>query len=253
MDRPVRVTSGPKSPARPTAVPVGGRVYAVGDIHGRADLLDVMAAAIAADIHAKPVANSQTIFLGDYIDRGPASAQVMDRLARGDFPTPIITLSGNHEDLFQKMLRGALDVQSFCSNGGDATLRSYGLDPQAIRRLRPRDLDEMLRAAIPLRHRAFLDAAPPSHTVGDYFFCHAGARPGVSLDWQSEHDLMWIRGEFLNSDYDFGRMIVHGHTPVETPQVRANGINVDTKAFASGVLTAIVLEGTDRRFIQAKL
>ena len=253
MDRSLRVTSAPKGSARSPAIPAGRRVYAVGDIHGRADLLDAMAVLIAADLGARPVAGNLTVFLGDYIDRGPASAQVLERLVAGPFPTPIVTLAGNHEDLFQKMLRGVLDVTSFCANGGDATLRSYGLDPHVIRRLRPRQLDEVLRAAVPLRHRAFLDAAPTSHEVGDYFFCHAGARPGVSLDWQSEQDLMWIRAEFLNSDYDFGKMIVHGHTPVDAPEVRRNGINVDTKAFASGILTAVVLEGTDHRFIQARL
>jgi serine/threonine protein phosphatase 1 len=235
------------------AVPDGFRVYAVGDIHGRADLLGRMAEAIGDDLRQRPVARPLTIFLGDYVDRGPSSAQVIDRLARGDFPVPMVTLMGNHEDIFRKVLDGSARIDRCLGVGGEATFRSYRLDPRWLQRLRPGDLDMMLRSAIPVAHRLFLDRARFSFSIGDYFFCHAGARPGVPLERQSEEDLIWIREEFLLSSYDFGKIIVHGHTPVREPEVRRNAINVDTKAFASGVLTAVVLEGRSRRFLQARI
>ncbi len=251
MKLPFRAIATPRVASPNAAVPDAMRVYAIGDVHGRADLLGRMADLIGDELRTKPVREALTICLGDYIDRGPASAEVLDRLARGDFPTPLVTLRGNHENIFQHVLRGSMSLETFFSNGGDATLRSYGLDPSALLRRTGKEIEDALRTAIPLAHRAFLDATRLSVSIGDYFFCHAGARPGVALDRQSPEDLMWIREEFLRSSFDFGKIIIHGHTPVKTPQVRVNGIDIDTKAFASGVLTAVVLEGTERRFLQA--
>ena len=241
------------SPRWAPSVPAGMRVYAVGDIHGRADLLGKLAETIGNDLRASPSPEPVTIFLGDYIDRGPASREVIERLRRNDFPTPIVTLRGNHEDVFGQFLRGTGDVAYIQKLGGDATLQSYGLDLGDLSRLDPEPLRDALRAAIPPEHRAFLERTAISCTAGDYFFCHAGARPGVPLDEQSEEDLMWIRDGFLKSDHDFGKVVVHGHTPVRSPEVRPNGINIDTKAFASGVLTALALEGTERRFLAIRL
>ena len=252
MILPFRARAGTAA-GRTTSVPEGRRVYAIGDIHGRADLLGRMAALIEDELRSISAQEVLTVCLGDYIDRGPGSAKVIERLAHADFPTALVTLMGNHEDLFLKFLRGSLSLEAFFDNGGDATLQSYGLAPDAVASMNDRNLREALRAAIPLHHRAFLAALPTSWSVGDYFFCHAGARPGVSLDQQSAQDLMWIREDFLRSTFDFGKLVVHGHTPVKTPLIRANGIGIDTKAFASGVLTAIVLEGAERRFIEARL
>ena len=229
-------------------MPEGRRIYAVGDIHGRADLLDTMAGLVARDMAARPGPAATTIFLGDYVDRGPESRQVIDRLARGDFPTPIVTLRGNHEDILIGFLDGDVEADYHDQLGGTATLASYGLDAAAFAWAGKRERAAMLQA-IPPEHGSFLHDLRLSETVGDYFFCHAGARPGVPLTQQSAEDLMWIRDEFLTSTYDFGKVVVHGHTPVRSPLIRANGIDIDTHAFASGILTALVLEGADRRFL----
>lgn len=232
----------------PPKVPDGRRIYAVGDIHGRADLLDTMAGIIAQDLTARPSPEATTIFLGDYVDRGPDSRRIIDQLVRGDFPTPIVTLRGNHEDILIGFLRGEVDADYHDQLGGGATLASYGLDSAAFVWAGKAERTAMLEA-IPPEHRDFLDRLRLSETVGDYFFCHAGARPGVALDRQSAEDLMWIRDDFLTSTYDFGKVVVHGHTPVRSPVIRSNGIGIDTHAFASGILTSLVLEGPDRRFL----
>lgn len=236
------------APRRQPAVPEGMRVYAVGDIHGRADLLETMAGLIARDLALRPGPEATTIFLGDYVDRGPQSSQVIDQLVRGDFPTSIVTLRGNHEEILTKFLSGEVDMAYHDQLGGSATLASYGVDSVDYAWAGTADRALMLEA-IPPEHRDFLDSLGLAETVGDYFFCHAGARPGVALDRQSAQDLMWIRDEFLRSTYDFGKVIVHGHTPVRAPLIRPNGIDIDTHAFASGILTALVLEGPDRRFL----
>lgn len=236
------------APRRPPSVPAGRRIYAVGDIHGRADLLEAMAMIIAEDLAARPGPEATTVFLGDYVDRGPDSRQVIDQLVRGDFPTAIVTLRGNHEEIMSGFLSGDVDAAYYDQLGGDATLNSYGLDTAAVTWAGKAERATML-GAIPLDHRRFLDDLRLSESVGDYFFCHAGARPGVALDRQSAEDLMWIRDEFLTSTYDFGKVVVHGHTPVRSPLIRPNAIGIDTHAFASGILTALVLEGPDRRFL----
>lgn len=239
------------APRRPPAVPEGQRIYAVGDIHGRSDLLEAMAGLIARDLATRPGPEATTIFLGDYVDRGPESSKVIDQLVRGDFPTPIVTLRGNHEEILSGLLTGDVDVAYHDQLGGSATLASYGLDSVAYAWASKAERAVMIEA-IPLEHCDFLDGLWLSETVGDYFFCHAGARPGIALDRQSAEDLMWIRDDFLRSSYDFGKVIVHGHTPARTPLVRPNGIGIDTHAFASGILTALVLEGPDRRFLHTR-
>ena len=236
--------------ARAAAIPPGLRVYAVGDIHGRADLLAAMAGLVARDLEMRPVARRLTIFLGDYMDRGPDTAGVIDRLARGDFPTALVALRGNHDAIFLDLMAGRTELDYFAQIGGSATLASYGIDIAHLATLPGGERDAALQRAIPAGHLAFLAGTRLSVEVGDYFFCHAGVRPGVALEAQSADDLMWIREDFLRSSADFGRVVVHGHTPVKTPDARLNRINVDTQAFASGMLTAVVLEGDDRRFLQ---
>jgi serine/threonine protein phosphatase 1 len=233
----------------PPAVPDGVRVYVIGDIHGRADLLDGLARKIEADVKSAE-GEATTLFLGDYVDRGPASAAVLDRLCKGDFPTRIATLRGNHEQMLLAAFEGEEIFASWRQYGGLETLASYGVDvSQAMRGVGYDDVRARLIDRAPVEHRKFLEALPLAHELGDYFFCHAGVRPGVALARQSAEDLLWIRDDFLASDAFHGKVIVHGHTPASAPEVRPNRINVDTGAYATGVLTCLALEGTTRRFL----
>ena len=228
------------------------RLYVIGDIHGHADLLDRMAAGIARDLNERPIDVPLTVTLGDYIDRGPDSRGVLDRLAGNPFPTDYVALKGNHEDLLETFLRDPSSADHWRRLGGLETLHSYGVDVGPL--MRGRDYEaaaDALRAAVPPEHFAFLASLRRALTVGGYFLCHAGVRPGVPLEQQTEDDLLWIRDEFLKSKTDFGRIVVHGHTPTEEPELLPNRINVDTGAFMTGRLTCAVLEGKAVRFLSA--
>lgn len=232
------------------------RIYAIGDIHGRADLLDGIVRQIQSDLAGAGGDDCLTVTLGDYVDRGPDSRGVIERLLRNPFPTHCVPLKGNHEQMFEAFLYDAAIGPLWQSNGGLATLRSYGVpvgplvaDGHADSIESYEDACRALRAAIPREHLEFVINLKSSLSLGRYFFCHAGVRPGVPLDRQSEEDLLWIRDEFLNSVTDFGKLIVHGHTPAERPEVRPNRINIDTGAFATGRLTCLVLDGESRRFL----
>jgi serine/threonine protein phosphatase 1 len=230
--------------------PEGQRLYAVGDIHGRADLLGRLAQRIGDDLRQRPCDASATVFLGDYVDRGPDSRGVIERLAARDFPTPIVTLRGNHEDELLRFIDDPAMLDQWVAFGGLTALHSYGVDAGA----------EMARGGAAAVHAAFLARLPDAHLrfleetdfsaeFGDYFFCHAGVRPNVPLEKQDPGDLMWIRYEFLNYRGSFGKVIVHGHTPHAHAEDRDNRINLDTMAYRSGRLTAVALEGEARRFI----
>jgi calcineurin-like phosphoesterase family protein len=190
------------------------------------------------------------VTLGDYIDRGPESSGVIARLAANPFPTPYVALRGNHELMLEMFLADPSVGTQWRPQGGEQTLQSYGV---AVRHVVGRgnvQASELLREALPREHVAFLRSLRTSYTHGRFFLCHAGVRPGVPLDEQRDEDLMWIRDEFLLSTVDFGKIVVHGHTPRPEPEVLANRINIDTKAFASGRLTCVVLEQTGYRFLQ---
>ncbi|MGA8401853.1 MAG: metallophosphoesterase family protein [Stellaceae bacterium] len=228
------------------------RVYAIGDIHGRADLLDRMIAAIARDLAQRPVQTALTVTVGDYVDRGPDSRGVVERLTQNPFPTPFVALRGNHETIFEEFLRDPSVADYWRQLGGLETLHSYGVDVAPLMRGRGHEeAAAALRAALPQSHATFLASLRLTHSVGRYFFCHAGVRPGVPLARQREEDLLWIRDEFLDSRADFGKVVVHGHTPREAPELRPNRINVDTGAFMSGQLTCAVLEDDAVRFLVA--
>ena len=228
----------------------GFRLYVIGDIHGRADLLDKIVDEIRTDIEKHKSDNCFTITLGDYVDRGPDSRGVIDRLVRNPFPTRYIALSGNHEVLFEAFLRSSEIGDTWRRLGGLETMHSYGVPVGELMRGRGSEAAATaLKAAVPEEHLRFLSALKPSVSVGKYFMCHAGVRPGVQLDKQSLDDLLWIRDEFLNSTVDFGKIIIHGHTPVEWPEIRSNRINIDTGAFATGRLTCLVLDGDQARFL----
>jgi serine/threonine protein phosphatase 1 len=234
-------------------LPEPGRVYVVGDIHGRSDLLDRMIAEISRDLEADPIGDGLTVTLGDYIDRGPDSRGVLDRLARNPFPTDFVGLKGNHEALFETFLRDPSIGGDWRRLGGLETLHSYGVSVGSIMLGRNYEqAAEALRAAVPPAHREFLASLKLSLTLGRYFLCHAGVRPGVPLERQSEEHLLWIRDQFLMSKADFGKIVVHGHSPSEKPEVLPNRINVDTGAYMTGRLTCAVLEPERVRFLSTK-
>ena len=226
-------------------LPAGRRIYAIGDVHGRADLLERLQQRIAADVELNPIADPLLVCLGDYVDRGPDSAGVLDLLL-GETPAGMrrVALMGNHEELMLRFLVDDSAGAVWLANGGDATLESYGVDPAESYERAHRQL----AARLPARHRTLLESLALSHSEGDYFFAHAGIRPGVALDRQRREDLLWIRGEFLRSDIDHGKVVVHGHSITAEPDVRANRIGIDTGAYASDRLTCLVLEGRERRF-----
>jgi serine/threonine protein phosphatase 1 len=230
------------------------RLYVVGDIHGRLDLLNQVIAAIELDVREHG-SSALTVTLGDYIDRGPASRGVLDRLAENPFPTPYVALKGNHEALLEAFLANPAEVGKHWRRlGAPDTLHSYGVPVRAF--LAGKDYVETadrLRAALPAEHLSFLQSMKISLSHGKYFLCHAGVRPGVPLESQKEEDLLWIRGEFLNSTMDFGKVVVHGHTPKSAPEVLPNRINIDTGAFATGRLTCVVLEADRHRFLPPNL
>jgi serine/threonine protein phosphatase 1 len=226
------------------------RVYAIGDIHGRSDLLDRMVTEIALDLSRHPVAEALTVTVGDYVDRGPDSRGVIERLTRNPFVTPYVALRGNHESLLEDFLRDPSTGDYWRRLGGLETLHSYGVDVASLMLGKGQDAAaDALRAALPQTHVAFLASLKSSLSIGRYFLCHAGVRPGVPLAQQREEDLLWIRDEFLNSNVDFGKVVVHGHTPSEEPELRANRVNVDTGAFMTNRLACAVLGENDVRFL----
>ena len=236
-------------PPRPE-VPEGVRIYAVGDIHGRVDLLDRLVLRIDADLVAHPIGRPVQVFLGDYIDRGPDSAAVLERLIERGRTHETVCLMGNHEAFLLEFLDDPSLLTAWGQNGGLTTLLSYGVAPviQAVP-AEQAEVSAALAKAMPKDHKDFLNALPLSFTCGDFFFVHAGVRPGTSLVRQREQDLLWIREEFLRHNAAFEKIVVHGHTPVREPEVRRNRINVDTGAYATGRLTCVRLERDDISFL----
>jgi serine/threonine protein phosphatase 1 len=225
------------------------RLYVIGDIHGRFDLLERMIELINADIKVR---GNQCLIvtLGDYIDRGPDSRAVVDRLLNNPFSGNFIPLKGNHEALLDSFLENPAEGATWWRLGGWETLKSYGIaaKPRMTRRGFTK-VATQLREALSRQQLEFFKSLKTSLIVGNYFLCHAGVRPGIALEHQREEDLLWIRDEFLDAQIDFGKIVVHGHTPVRDPDVQANRINIDTGAFLTGRLTCIVLEEGRHRFL----
>ena len=225
------------------------RLYVIGDIHGRLDLLDRLIEAIKRDVDESG-SDSLTVTLGDYIDRGPNSRGVIERLRANPFPTPYIALKGNHEMLLESFLADPAVGEHWRRLGGLETLHSYGVPVSGLMVGKAyEEAANRLRDAMPAEHTSFLRSLKNSYSNDKYFLCHAGVRPGVPLDRQREEDLLWIRDEFLSSTIDFGKIVVHGHTPVEEPEVLPNRINIDTGAFATGRLTCVVFDKDGHRFL----
>jgi serine/threonine protein phosphatase 1 len=230
----------------------GCRAYAVGDIHGRLDLLNQVIGFIEADIAAQPPMRNFVVFLGDLIDRGPESAGVIERL-RTYAPenATVVFLAGNHEEILLRILAGDSGiVASWLKFGGAECAESYGLDPAALKRTDELSAVALLRDKIPASHRDFLEGLADTFRFGDYLFVHAGIRPGIALEEQEQADLRWIREAFLNDDKEHGFIVVHGHTIVPEVEERRNRIGIDTGAYRSGILTALVIEEDGRRYLR---
>ncbi|MDD2325265.1 MAG: metallophosphoesterase family protein [Alphaproteobacteria bacterium] len=233
------------------STPSNHRIYVVGDIHGRLDLLTRLLAMVEADAIQHESKIKKLVFLGDYIDRGLDSRGVLERLTKpfAERMEPLF-LRGNHDDRMVRFLDGHFEVvSSWLQYGGIATFASYGVNATAgIPQSKLPALREELKAKVPAAHQDFLNSTLFAASFGDYYFVHAGVNPTLDLEEQRPADQMWIRDVFLDSPVDFGKIIVHGHTIVAEPENRPNRIAIDTGAFASGTLTCLVLDGAERSF-----
>jgi len=239
---------------RPGTVPAGQAAYAIGDVHGRLDLLEDLLVRIRDDAGQHPSDSARSlIFLGDYVDRGPESRGVVDAVMSDLLPGfTTVRLLGNHEEALLSFLDGESDGLDWLSFGGLETLLSYGVPLRSLPNSGEavKALQVALIEAVPERHVAFFRRCLLHYTVGDYVFVHAGVRPGIGLEKQTQTDLLWIRDDFLRVRTPLpGRVVVHGHTICDLPQNRGHRINIDTGAFVSGRLTCLVLRGKERRFL----
>jgi len=247
----------------PPSAPDGVCLYAIGDVHGERRCLERLLAVIARDAEEHRVEDGLQpllVFLGDYVDRGPDSRGVLDLLcaraaasAAGTGPACRFLL-GNHEAAMLDFLRNPADGAEWLSYGGAEALASYGVRASVgiVSAARCRTLRDSLEERLPEEHRAFLESLEPMAVLGDYAFVHAGIRPGVPLERQRLEDLLWIREPFLSSPRPHGKVVVHGHTVTDVPQILPNRIGLDTGAYATGVLSAVALHGTHRRILQSR-
>ena len=237
-----------------TCTPRGYRAYAVGDVHGRLDLLDRMLTQIQSDLAGRDKRKTILVFLGDLIDRGPDSAGVIERLRSLSIAgVSCLVLAGNHEEVLLRILKGERGIlNSWLRFGGSECLQSYGIDPEWVRHQREGDALRAIRKAIPVEHAEFLSGFADSVRFGDYLFVHAGIRPDVDLSLQLQQDLRWIRQAFLEDERDHGFVVVHGHTISEQVVERPNRIGIDTGAYRSGKLTALGLEDEKRWYLTAE-
>lgn len=230
-------------------LPEGERVYAIGDVHGCADLLARLARQIERDDAIRPAARTTIILLGDLIDRGPDSAGVIEFVLDWKKHRSIRTIAGNHEEMFLASFGSEDVLRRFLQYGGQETLLSYIRDTDLYNKLSMTQLRAQLPGIVPAHHMEFLQSLEDYIEIGDYLFVHAGIRPGVAPDRQRGSDLRWIREGFLDFEDDLGKVVVHGHTISERVEIRTNRIGVDTGAYRHGVLSAVGLEGTARWFL----
>lgn len=237
--------------ARPLpSVPEGERYYVVGDVHGRDDLFEALRDAIEDDDASSAPAQTSIILLGDLIDRGPGSARVVALAHQWQLKRPVRCLAGNHEEMFLESFEDSGMLRHFIKHGGRETLLSYGMSRETLRDTTIEELQDAMRDLVPQVDRDFLQGFEEMIVAGDYVFVHAGIDPKLALDEQKRSDLLWIRERFLRHDEPLDYMVVHGHTISDDVAEGAHRIGIDTGAFRSGVLTALVLEGTSRRTIQ---
>lgn len=230
----------------------GLRIYAIGDVHGCARTLDALGERIAQDIAARPVAEVLEIFLGDYVDRGADTAGVIERVAADVPGRTRVRLMGNHEDAMLDALNDGTRMARWLAFGGEATLRSYGIEPREHAH-DSQSLQPLARSVIPEAHVTFLENLSLRHEEPGYLFVHAGIRPGVPLAEQEAQDLLWIREEFYEAKDPLPAFVVHGHTPVNEPEILPHRANIDTGAVYGNALSALVLEGEELRVLSAPL
>lgn len=248
----IRAFFSPPPPPRLPAVPDGRRYYAIGDIHGRLDLFDALIAAIEGEIAAAPGLDHRIILLGDLVDRGPDSAGVIARTKAWQQTRKVRVLAGNHEEMFLAAFEKPEALRHFLKHGGRETLLSYGLSTKQLATL---DLEAIFARLPKLVSQATRDYIAGFETMiraGDYVFVHAGIDPARPLSEQKRSDLLWIRERFLSHEGPLEKVVVHGHTIFQRVMDCGNRIGIDTGAFRSGVLTALVLEGDQRRILQAR-
>jgi serine/threonine protein phosphatase 1 len=240
----MQIRSPAVSPSIAAATPPDVRIYAVGDIHGRADLLSETLSRIDDDLRRRPITHAVEVYLGDYIDRGPDSKAVINLLAVRLVKNRAVCLRGNHEALMEGFLRDPACLHPWLQVGGLQTLASYGVDPRLTQIETDGELFLRFWDAFPRTHELFLQCLRNSFRCGDFLFVHAGIRPGIPIERQDINDLIWIRREFLASEDDHGWFVVHGHTPVPHPDIRHNRANIDTAAWRTGTLSCIAIEGS---------
>ncbi|MCP5396280.1 MAG: serine/threonine protein phosphatase [Sphingomonadaceae bacterium] len=243
-----------KGPKRPSAaVPAGERYYVVGDIHGRLDLFDELVHAIRQDDLDAPDADTTIILLGDLVDRGKDSAGVIARARELQARRKVRILAGNHEEMFLDSFSDVDVLRHFLKHGGRETILSYGLDKRVYNKATLEELQELMHQVVPQRDIDFMRSFEEMIVIGDYIFAHAGINPVLPLEQQKRHDLLWIREPFLRHAEPHPGLVVHGHTIVDDIEEHSNRIAIDTGAFRTGRLTALVLEGDQRRYIQTEI
>ena len=234
----------------PPAVPQGERYYLIGDIHGRLDLFEAMVAAIEDDDASRPSMNTQVVLLGDLVDRGPDSAGVVALARSWQKERTVRILAGNHEQMMLDAFKKPEILRHFLKHGGRETVISYGLSKKQFSAMSLEELFEALPQFISKAERDYIASFEEYVVAGDYMFVHAGIDPNVPIEDQKRSDLLWIRERFLSHEGPLDKVVVHGHTIFNKVNDRGNRIGIDTGAFRSGVLSALVLEGDQRRIIQ---
>lgn len=250
MFEPLRQMFRPKPALPRAAVPHGERFYVIGDVHGRRDLFEALIEAVEEDDRNAGTARTTAVLLGDLVDRGPDSAGVIELAMDWRSRRRVELLAGNHEEMFLESFEDEGVLRHFLRHGGRQTILSYGVPRDQYDAANLGELQAIMARAVPHAHRGFLAAARDHLVAGDYLFVHAGIAPGVPLDEQKPHHLRWIREPFLYHAAPHDHFIVHGHTITENVDLRSNRLGIDTGAYRTGRLTALVLEGEGRRLIQ---
>ena len=251
MIKPLKALFRPRERAKGASVPEGTRWYAIGDIHGCYDLFEALAEAIEEDDKASGPAETTVVLLGDLVDRGPDSRKVIEGARQWQKSRNVRILAGNHEEMFLESFEDKAVLRHFLKHGGRETILSYGIPKKEYNDASISSLQKRLHELVPKKHRKFMQGFEEFVVAGDFAFVHAGITPGVPLEEQKRRDLLWIRERFLAHDAPHPHIIVHGHTIFEDVDERPNRIGIDTGAFRFGRLTAVVLEGETRRYIQA--
>jgi serine/threonine protein phosphatase 1 len=231
------------------AIPDGQRVYAVGDVHGMIGLFEALVEAIERDDAAAAPADTTVVLLGDLVDRGPGSAAVIELAREWQQRRKVRILAANHEEMFLRSFDEPEMFRHFLRHGGRETILSYGVSRYQFAQATLEEAQTLMQAIVPRQDRAFLESFEDMIAIGDYLFVHAGIDPRVPLEEQKQHDLRWIREPFLSHADRHELVVVHGHTIRDDPDDCGNRIGIDTGAFMSGRLTAVALEGTQRRYI----